>query len=65
MNIPDPGARILYDKPAASHMLSCTEREIDELRRGGRLAAVRHGRRWKFTHAELQRFADSLTEAAS
>ena len=59
------GTRILYDKPAAALMLSCTEREIDELRRSGRLQAVRHGRRWKFTHVELQRFADSLTEAAS
>ncbi|MCH9731636.1 MAG: hypothetical protein K0U84_18500 [Actinomycetia bacterium] len=29
------------------------------------LAAVRHGRRWKFRHEDLQRFADSLTEAAS
>lgn len=60
-----PGTRILYDKPAAALMLSCSEREIDELRRAGRLAAVPHGRRWKFTHAALQRFADSLTEATA
>ncbi|WP_301120334.1 helix-turn-helix domain-containing protein [Mycolicibacterium fortuitum] len=52
--------RLLYDKAAAAVALSTSVRRIDELRRAGRLIAVQDGREWKYTHAELQRYIDSL-----
>lgn len=55
-----PTVRILYDRDSAAVMLSCSARQIDELRRAGRLRAVRMGREHKFRHADLQSYADSL-----
>ena len=64
MSTPDVGTRILYDKTAAAVMLSCSARQIDELRRAGRLTAVRMGREHKFRHADLEAYADSLAVSA-
>lgn len=52
--------RLLYDAPAAAEMLSTSERRIHELRRAGRLAAVKDGRQLKFFHDELERYINSL-----
>ena len=45
-------------------MLSCSARQIDELRRAGLLTAVRMGREHKFRHADLEAYADSLAVSA-
>lgn len=55
--------RILYDRESAAVMLSCSARQIDELRRGGQLLAVQMGRTYKFRHADLVAFADRLVKA--
>lgn len=52
--------RLLYNKASAAEQLSTSVRRIDELRRAGRLIAVQDGREYKYTHAELQRYVDSL-----
>lgn len=64
MSAPDSGLRILYDKQSAAVMLSCSARQIDELRRAGRLVAVRMGREHKFRHADLEAYANSLEVSA-
>jgi excisionase family DNA binding protein len=56
----DTATRILYDKHTAAVMLSCSARQIDELRRSGRLLAVRMGREHKFRHVDLEAYANSL-----
>lgn len=56
--------RILYDRDSAAVMLSCSPRQIDELRRAGRLVAVFEGREYKFRHADLEAYADSLAVRA-
>lgn len=53
-------SKLLYDHAGAAELLSKTERQIHELRRAGLLAAVRDGRKMKFTFDELKRYADSL-----
>lgn len=55
--------RILYDRESAAVMLSCSARQIDELRRGGKLVAV-FGREYKFRHADLEAYADLLAVAS-
>lgn len=52
--------KLLYDTATAADLLSKTERQIHELRRAGLLGAVLDGRKYKFTHDELQRYANSL-----
>ena len=59
------GAQILYDRDAAAIQLSCSARQIDELRRCGALRSVRMGRENKFLHSDLKAFADALPEAVS
>lgn len=56
----DTATRILYSKQGAAEQLSCSPRQIDELRRAGKLVAVHMGREFKFRHADLQAYADSL-----
>ena len=60
----ETATRILYDKESAAVMLSCSARQIDELRRAGRLIAVRMGREHKFRHIDLVAYADSLAVSA-
>lgn len=55
-----PAIRILYDAKTAAEMLSTSQRSIDDLRRGGKLIAVKHGRAWKYRHEDLVAYADSL-----
>lgn len=64
MSTPDVGTRILYDKESAAVMLSCSARQIDELRRAGLLTAVRMGREHKYRHTDLEAYADSLAVSA-
>jgi hypothetical protein len=52
--------RILYDAEGAAEVLSTTPKRISELRRAGVLGAVLDGKKYKFTHDELQRYADNL-----
>lgn len=52
--------KILYDTEEAAAALSTTPKRIAELRRSGALCAVRDGRKYKFTAAELQRYVDHL-----
>lgn len=57
-----PLVKLLYDKRAAAEMLSMSERRIDELRRSGKLLAVKDGRESKYTHEDLQRYVASLAD---
>lgn len=54
--------KLLYTHEAAAELLSTTPRRIHELRRAGELNAVKDGRMFKFTHAELERYAASLPD---
>jgi len=51
---------MLYGRDSAAEQLSTSPRRIDELRRSGRLIAVKDGREWKYTPQDLQRYVDSL-----
>lgn len=64
MSAPEPGTRVLYDRESAAVQLSCSPRMIDELRRAGVLAAVQMGRTYKYRHADLEAYADSLEASA-
>lgn len=52
--------RVLYDRDGAAEQLSTSARRVDDLRRARLLLAVRDGREWKYTAAELRRYAESL-----
>lgn len=54
----------LLDKEGAAHYLACSPRYVDELRRGGKLLAVWHGRSWKFAVEDLQKYIRSLPTSA-
>ena len=50
----------LLTKEQAAHYLACSPRYVDELRRGGILTAVWHGRAWKFAVDDLNAYIRSL-----
>lgn len=52
--------QILYTREDAAIQLATTPRQIDELRRSGRLIAVQMGRKFKYRHADLAEYADRL-----
>lgn len=54
-------ATLLVTRPEAARILSVSVREIDRLRRAGRLLAKMHGARVVFPLTELERYAESLT----
>lgn len=51
---------IMVTRTEAARRLSLSERQIDELRRRGDLAAQRFGRKILIPVSELRRFAESL-----
>lgn len=53
-------AALLVTRPEAARILSVSVREIDRLRRAGRLLAKMHGARVVFPLSELERYAESL-----
>jgi excisionase family DNA binding protein len=57
--------RILYDRDGAAEQLSCSARQVDELRRAGKLHAVKMGREHKYRHEDLAAYADSLLGATA
>lgn len=54
----------LLDRDAAGEYLSTSPRRVDELRRGGRLLAVKDGSEWKYTIADLDAYIDKLPTSA-
>jgi hypothetical protein len=54
----------LLDRDGAAAYLSTSSRRIDELRRGGRLLAVKDGCEWKFTPADLDAYIAKLPTSA-
>jgi excisionase family DNA binding protein len=54
--------RLLYDKASAAAMLFTSQGRVDELRRTGRLRAVKDGSKWKFRHSDLENYVESLSE---
>jgi excisionase family DNA binding protein len=51
---------LLVTRQEAARLLSLSIREVDNLRRAGRLLAKRHGTKVLFPVAELERYADML-----
>ncbi|AWG55019.1 helix-turn-helix domain-containing protein [Mycobacteroides abscessus] len=56
--------RGLFDREQAAEFLSTSARRVDELRRTGVLRAVRDGREFKFTNADLLAYIDGLPASA-
>jgi excisionase family DNA binding protein len=54
--------KLLFDHDGAAELLSTTPHRVHELRRAGKIAAVRDGRQLKFTRDELERYVASLPE---
>jgi hypothetical protein len=52
----------LFTRELAAYYLSCSIREIDELRAKGELIPVGRGKRLKFRRVELDRYVQSLPE---
>jgi hypothetical protein len=56
--------RILYDEKSASEMLSISQRHLADLRRAGKVLAVKEGRGWKYRRADLEAYAAALMTSA-
>lgn len=56
--------KILYDEKAASEVLSISQRHLADLRRAGKVLAVKEGRGWKYRHADLESYAAGLLTSA-
>ncbi|MEH3088723.1 MAG: helix-turn-helix domain-containing protein [Microbacterium arborescens] len=52
----------LMTRELAAYYLSCSVREIDQLKAQGQLIAVGNGKRIRFRKAELDRWVDALPE---
>lgn len=55
-------APALFTRELAAYYLSCSLRDIDDLRAKGELIPVGESRRIKFTKTDLDRYAANLTE---
>lgn len=56
--------KLLYDEKSAAEMLSISQRHLADLRRAGKIIAVKEGRGYKYRHQDMQAYADSLTTSA-
>lgn len=54
----------LLDRDGAARYLATSARRIDELRRGGRLLAVKDGVAWRYTIADLDAYIAKLPTSA-